>query len=136
MKTTSFYDKTAKLICGATYWHISIQGVFFCLTFKKLYSFHLIVYCYKRVIRPTSLIRKMEKDTRKMHFCTSYLINKLDTVVPLQRLDCHSSGIDQLCQVDGLGRVHSSQIDQVLQPLQRQRLVLRSPTEEESKSCC
>lgn len=47
-----------------------------------------------------------------------YLINKMDTIVPLQRLDCHSSGIDQLCQVNRLGRVHSSQIDQVLQSFQ------------------
>lgn len=49
---------------------------------------------------------------------STYLINKLDTVVSLQRLDCHSSGIDQLCQVDGLVRVHPSQIDQVLQSFQ------------------
>lgn len=47
-----------------------------------------------------------------------YLVNKLDTIVPLQRLDRHSSGIDQLCQVDRLGRVHSSQVDQVLQSFQ------------------
>lgn len=64
-----------------------------------------------------------------------YLINKLDTIVPLQRLDRHSSGIDQLCQVDGLARVHSSQVDEVLQPFQRQRPVLR-PTTEENNRCC
>lgn len=55
-----------------------------------------------------------------------YLINKLDSIVPLQRLDSHSSGIDQLGQVYGLGRVDSPQINQVLQSFQRQRLVLRT----------
>lgn len=60
-----------------------------------------------------------------------YLINELDSIVPLQRLDGHSSGVDQLCQVYRVGRVDSSQIDEVLQSPQRQRLVLWPSTEEE-----
>lgn len=63
-----------------------------------------------------------------------YLVDQLDSIVPLQRLDCHSSSIDQLGQVYGLGRVDSSQIDQVLQSLQRQRLVLRTAAGEEHRN--
>lgn len=62
---------------------------------------------------------------------SNYLINKLDSIVSLQRLDCHSSSIDKLGQVYGLGGVHSSQVNQVLQSFQRQRLVLRPATEKE-----
>lgn len=62
---------------------------------------------------------------------TAYLINKLDSIVSLQRLDCHSSSIDKLGQVYGLGWVDSSQINQVLQSFQRQRLVLRPATKSE-----
>lgn len=46
-----------------------------------------------------------------------YFIDQLDSVVPLQRLDCHSSGINQLGQVYGLACIDTPQIDQVLEPL-------------------
>lgn len=58
-----------------------------------------------------------------------YFIDQLDTIVPLQRLDCHSSGIHQLGQVYGLACIDTSQINQVLETLQRQRLVLRPATD-------
>lgn len=61
--------------------------------------------------------------------CT-YLVNELDSVISLQRLDRHSSGVDQLGQVYGVGRVNSSQINQVLKSLQGKRLVLRTATTE------
>lgn len=64
-----------------------------------------------------------------------YLLNQLDAVVPLERLDGHSSAIDQLCQVDGLAGVHPSQIHQVLQALQRQGLVLRPPAGKDNRRC-
>lgn len=63
--------------------------------------------------------------------CFIYLVYKLDSIVLLQGLDRHSSGVDELGQVYGLRRVHSSQIDQVLESLQRQGLVLRPAAEEE-----
>lgn len=56
--------------------------------------------------------------TKKAQQRPGYLINKLDSIVPLQRLDRHSSGIDELGQVYGLGRVNTAQIDQVLQSFQ------------------
>lgn len=61
-----------------------------------------------------------------------YLVNELDSVISLQRLDRHSSGVDQLGQVYGVGRVNSSQINEVLKSLQGQRLVLRTATTEKS----
>lgn len=62
-----------------------------------------------------------------------YFIDQLDSIVPFQRLDCHSSGIHELGQVYGLACVDTSQIDQVLEPLQRQRLVLRPATENRNR---
>lgn len=71
--------------------------------------------------------------TKKAQQSPGYLINKLDSIVPLQRLDRHSSGIDELGQVYGLGRVNTAQIDQVLQSFQWQRLVLRTSTKKNKK---
>lgn len=74
----------------------------------------------------------MVKDSHSnIEWTRDYLIDQLDSIVPLQRLDSHSSGIDELGQVYGLGWVHSAQIDQILKPFQSKRLVLGTPTGKE-----
>lgn len=73
------------------------------------------------------------RGTQSMNQAKTYLVDKLNSVVPLHRLDGHSSGIDQLGQVYGLRWIHPSQINQVLQSFQRQRRVLRTPTWKEQQ---
>lgn len=63
----------------------------------------------------------------------AYLLHQVDTVIPLERLHCHPSGVSELSQVNRLSGVHSAQIDQVLQPLETQRLVLTSEAGERDK---
>lgn len=63
----------------------------------------------------------------------AYLLHQLDPVIPLEGLHCHTPGVSELSQVNRLRGVNSAQVNQVLQPLQTQRLVLTSEAGENNK---
>lgn len=54
----------------------------------------------------------------------THLLHKIDAIVSLQWLDGDSSAVDQLGQINGLGGVHSTQINEILQSAQSQWGVL------------
>lgn len=53
-----------------------------------------------------------------MPFQHTHLINELNAIVSFQRLDRNPSAIDELGQIDGLRRVDTTQIYEVLESAQ------------------